>query len=157
MTLTRFRLLGVAAAFVAILSTAAFAITSGTTGTEKRWQKSGLRVGALTMQNLTATAASNAATLNSSSGGIITTESLTTAAGATYTLTLTNDAIAAGDMVFASVQDGTSNAGTPAITTVAPAAGSVVIIVQNIHSSNAVNGTLKISFFVVKQSALDAD
>ena len=38
----------------------------------------------------------------------------------------------------------------PAVTTVTPAAGSLVIIVQNIHASAALNGTIKIAFVVHK-------
>lgn len=97
----------------------------------------------------TATATTGAATLNKDAG-VITSESLTTAAGATYTLTLTNSSIAAADQVFASVQLGTATTGMPAVTTVTPGSGSVVIIVQNIHSSAALNGTIKIAFVVLK-------
>lgn len=97
----------------------------------------------------TATATAGAATLNKDSGKI-TTESLTTAAGATYTLTLTDSSIAAADMVFASVAFGTATTGMPIITSVAPAAGSVVITVLNGHASAAFNGTLRISFLVAK-------
>jgi hypothetical protein len=97
----------------------------------------------------TAAATSGAATLNKSAG-VITSEALTTAAAASYTLTLTDSQVAAGDQVFASVQYGTSTTGTPVITKITPGAGSVVIVVQNIHASAALNGTIKISFFVLK-------
>jgi len=97
----------------------------------------------------TATASAGAATLNKMAG-VITSESLSTAAGADYTLTLTNSDIAAADQVMASVQYGTSTAGTPAVATVATAAGSATIIVQNIHATAALNGTIKISFVVFK-------
>lgn len=93
----------------------------------------------------TATATTGAATLNKSSG-VITSEALTTIAGATYVLTLTNSAIAAADMVFASVSFGTATTGSPAITSVKPAAGSVVITVQNVAAAAVFNGTLKIAF-----------
>jgi hypothetical protein len=97
----------------------------------------------------TSSATSGAATLNKMSG-VITSEALTTAKGAFYTLTLTNSSIAAADIVFASVQLGTSTTGTPIITTVTPAAGSVVIAVFNDDAANAFNGTIKISFAVFK-------
>jgi hypothetical protein len=97
----------------------------------------------------TATASGGAATLAKDSGKI-TSESLTTAAGATYTLTLTNSSIAAADMVFASVAYGTATAGTPTVTRVTPGANSVVIVIQNIHASAALNGTIVISFLVAK-------
>lgn len=97
-------------------------------------------------QNIhTATAATGAA--SAPTGGIlrkITSEALTTAAGAVYTLTYTNAWIQADSMVIASVGLGTATTGTPTVTTSTPAAGSVVIKVQNIHASAAVNGTLVI-------------
>lgn len=99
----------------------------------------------------TATATAGAATLNKNAG-VITSESLTTASGAEYTLTLTNSAVAAADQVFASVQNGTNTTAMPYITTVAPAAGSVVIKVRNGHASVALNGTVKVAFFVVKNA-----
>lgn len=99
--------------------------------------------------NGTATATSGAATLNKIAG-VVTSESLTTAAGATYTLTVTDSAIAATDIVFASVALGTATTGMPAVTTVTPAAGSLVIIVQNIAASAALNGTIKIAFAAIK-------
>jgi hypothetical protein len=98
----------------------------------------------------TATATAGAATL-SKVAGKITTEALTTAQDAIYTLTLTNTEIAAGDMVFASVADGTNTQGTPIIGQVNPGSGSVVIEVINKHATaEALNGTLEISFFVLK-------
>lgn len=98
----------------------------------------------------TGTASSAAVTLNDLAG-LITTEALTTAQNAIYSLTLTNSEIAAGDLVFASVQDGTNTQGTPMIGQIKPAAGSCTIEVINKHASaEALNGTLKIGFFVIK-------
>lgn len=97
----------------------------------------------------TASASAGAATLNKTAGKI-TTEALTTAAAGTYTLTLTNSVIAATDMVFASVTDGTATAGTPMIEKITPGSGSVVIRVKNDHATNAFDGTLVISFLVIK-------
>jgi hypothetical protein len=98
----------------------------------------------------TATAVAGAATLDKLSGKI-TTEALTTAQDASYTLTLTNSAIAAADTVFVSVANGTNTQGTTVVTKVTPASGSAVIIVTNKHdSAQALNGTLVISFLVVK-------
>jgi hypothetical protein len=97
----------------------------------------------------TASATAGAATLNKSSGKV-TSEALTTAAAAEYTLTLTNSKIAAADTVFASVANGTNSQGTPVVTRVTPAAGSVVIIIKNDHATLALNGTIVVSFLVVK-------
>lgn len=97
----------------------------------------------------TAAATSGAATL-AKGAGVITSEALTTAAGATYTLTLTDSTIAAADQVFASVQLGSATTGMPTVTTVTPGSGQVIVIVQNVHASAALNGTIKIAFAVFK-------
>ena len=123
-----------------------------TTGTNSASKEELVHVGGLKVDTgtKTATASSAAATLNKRSGKI-TTESLTTAQNAIYALTLTNSDIAAGDLVFASVADGTNTQGTPMIGQINPGDGSVVIEVINKHaSSEAFNGTLEISFLVVK-------
>jgi SOS-response transcriptional repressor LexA len=96
------------------------------------------------------TAASSAVTLSALQGKV-TSEALTTAQNAIYTLTLTNDQIAAGDIVLASVANGTNTQGTPIIGRIQPGAGSVVIQVINQHASaQALNGTVVVSFVVVK-------
>jgi hypothetical protein len=97
----------------------------------------------------TAAATAGAATLNKNAG-VITTEALTTAAGAVYTLTLTNSAIAAADQVYAEVGNGTNTTVGPSKAGVQVNAGSVVITVRNTHASAALNGTLRVSFLVVK-------
>lgn len=97
----------------------------------------------------TAAATGGAATL-SKSAGVITSEALTTAAAAAYTLTLTNTTIAAADQVMASLQNGTNSAGIPVIERVTPGSGSVVIVVRNLHLTDALNGTIKVAFAVLK-------
>ena len=105
--------------------------------------------GTINADSSTATATAGAATL-SKMAGVVTTESLTTAAAAAYTLTLTNTTIAATDMVFASVANGTNSAGIPIVGRVTPGSGSCTILIENQHGSNAFNGTIKISFLVIK-------
>lgn len=95
-----------------------------------------------------ATASAGAATLNKSAG-TITTEALTTATGAYYTLTVTNSDVGPADQVFASVAYGTATAGSPVIVTVTPKAGSFVVVIRNPDTA-AFNGTLKVSFAVFK-------
>lgn len=97
----------------------------------------------------TASATSGAATL-STERGVITSESLTTANGSTYTLTLTNTLVKATSTVLASAYNGTNTAGTSqglTITSITPASGSVVIVVTN-NSGATLNGTIKIAFQV---------
>ncbi len=97
----------------------------------------------------TVTGASNAASIRGRRVQI-TTESLTTAAGATFTETLTNAEIAADSMVLVTVK--TSGTGTPVVSKITPAAGSVVIIIQNIHASAAFNAALVIDVLVIPNS-----
>ena len=98
----------------------------------------------------TATATTGAATLNAIAGKV-TSEALTTAQNAIYTLTITNSEVAAGDMVMATVANGTNTQGTPMIGRVQPAAGSLVVQVINKHAtSQAFNGTVVVSFQVIK-------
>lgn len=150
--------LGTAAA-IGICIAAAWAIQPGTSGTEKQWQNSGFRTGVLIQKNNTATASAGAATLNAAASGVVTTESLTTVAGSDYTLTLTNNMIAATDIVLASVGNGSNSGGAPNLRAVTPAAGSVAIVVRNGQTviDTSLNGTLKIGFVVIKQSALGSD
>lgn len=104
-----------------------------------------------TLQNstiVTGTASSGAVTA-SGLVGQITTESLTTAAAAEYTLTITNAQVADDDLVFASV-DANGSAGTPGIGGCTAAAGSVVITITNLHASAAFDGALKVNFMVIK-------
>ena len=96
----------------------------------------------------TAVATAGSATINSMVG-TITSESLTTAAGATYTLSavVPGDAlITAASTVFANVYLGTSTTGVPQIVSVTPTAGTLTIVVKNIHATNPFNGTIKIQY-----------
>lgn len=94
----------------------------------------------------TATAVAGAASLNVSRG-IVTTEGLTTAGAAVYTLTLTDPAMRATSNVLVTVQNGTNTAGAAVLQSVVPANGSVVIKVLN-NAAAAFNGTLKIQFAI---------
>lgn len=76
----------------------------------------------------------------------VTTESLTTAAGANYTLTITNSQCTTASNWTASLAWGAGQTtGLPVITRVTPGNGSLVVIVTNIHASAALNGSLVIT------------
>ncbi len=94
----------------------------------------------------TATAVAGAATLNVSRG-IVTTETLTTAGAAVYTLTLTDPAIRATSNLIVAVSNGTNTAGAAVLQSVAPANGSAVIKVLN-NAAAAFNGTLRLQFAI---------
>lgn len=97
----------------------------------------------------TASATAGAATLSKTQGKV-TSEAITTAAGSDYVLTLTNTKIAAADIVLVSVANGTNTTEGLAVNRVQPANGSCVIRIRNTHASSALNGTIVISFFVIK-------
>lgn len=140
----------VTGAFSGAVTAASVAVTGALTGATATL--TGLVTGSslkLDTGTKTATASAGAATL-SKSAGVITSEALTTAAAAAYTLTLTNTTIAAADQVFASVQNGTNTQGIPVIERVTPGVGSVVIVVRNLHASEALNGTIKVAFAGLK-------
>lgn len=74
--------------------------------------------------------------------------SLTTAADATASISITHAAITATSKVFVSVKNGTNSAGLPVISTITPASGSAAVVVANLGAA-AFNGTLKLEYFVV--------
>ena len=80
----------------------------------------------------------------------VTTEALTTAGLAQYTLTITNDKVVAADMAFVSLANGTSTQGTPLVSRVTCGAGTLTIVISNEHATLALNGTLVVSFSVIK-------
>lgn len=97
----------------------------------------------------TAVATAGAATL-ANRFGAVTTEALTTAQNGIYTLTITNSAVSAGDLAFASVRNGTNSAGTPMIGAVTASAGSLVVeVINKAAGATALNGTLVVSFAVL--------
>jgi hypothetical protein len=98
-----------------------------------------------------ATSTAAAATINKQVG-LVTTEALATAAGSTYTFTLTNGAIKATSLVFVTVAKGTATTGEPVVQFVTPAAGSAVVLIRNVSAAAALNGTIKIGFLVLDQN-----
>ena len=79
---------------------------------------------------------------------IITTESLSQAAGASYVLTLGNSQIMPNSVVLAVISNGTNTQGDPSLATVAVSLGKAVITIINRHASQALNGTLQIALLV---------
>jgi len=133
-----------------LLPLAAYAAITGTVGT---YQAQQMQIGQLALGRGTGTCVSNAVTINNGSG-VITTEALSTAAGATQAITLTNSRIAAGDMVYA-VADPNGSTGTPTISNVTVTATTAVFNLKNDHASAAFNGAIKIYIFISKQGNLN--
>lgn len=95
----------------------------------------------------TVTGGAGAGTINAMRG-IVTTEALTTAAGADYTFGLINSNINANSIVHVSMDNGTNTTAPVYAHRITPAAGSATILVRNGHASSALNGTLKMFFTV---------
>lgn len=96
----------------------------------------------------TATAVAGVATLNKLSGSV-TSEPLTTAASATYTLTINDARVAPGDVVLTSVDNGTNTGGGPHMGVVHAGAGTITAVVRN-SAVSALNGTVVVTFAVLK-------
>lgn len=94
----------------------------------------------------TSTSAAGAVTLNAKAG-IITTESLTTASQATYTLTITNSQVTVGDLVLGTIQNGSNTTGIPVLESVVPGAGILTVKIGNASTTTTpFGGSLKFSF-----------
>ncbi len=84
------------------------------------------------------------------SAGVITTESLSTAAAASQDLVITmTGLVAAGDLAFVQWAGGTNTAGTPLFKAVCTT-NTVTITVYNKHASAAFSGTFILNLWVVK-------
>lgn len=96
----------------------------------------------------TATSTVHTATLNTTSG-LMLTEALTTAAGATYTFQIVNSLIVSATTPLPEVQihDGTNTAGAAEVTSITNAAGTTTAVFTNTGTA-AWNGTKIITFHV---------
>jgi len=89
----------------------------------------------------------HAVTINKQAGSILTT-SLTTAGGATETITLTNSEVLSNSVLIASLENGTNTATNALTLTSTVSAGQVVFVITNVTAATALNGTLIINFVV---------
>lgn len=93
------------------------------------------------------TEAANAVTANGMAG-VITTSSLTTAAGASYAITWTNSAITATSVVVLTLQGGTNTIKSLVFECV-PGAGTATLNIYNIGLTDPLDGTILIGFSVL--------
>lgn len=98
-----------------------------------------------------ATSITTSVTVNAISG-VITTVSQTVAGGAEAEFTVTNDQVAATDVVVVCIKTHTS-AGEFIAAVTAVAAGSFKIRLTNLHASTAGNNVLVLNFLVLKCTA----
>ena len=89
----------------------------------------------------------HAATSNTTAA-LVTTEALTTAAGATYTFTFTDSLLVAGAPApLVAVYNGTNTGGALVVTSVTNATGSTVVVLTN-NGTTALNGTILLAFHI---------
>ena len=100
----------------------------------------------LSEQPVTGTAKAGTITLNGGKG-IITTEALATAAGATYTLELANPQIEETSLLMLTVSNGANTAGLPVIAKLVVADQTATITIKN-AGATAFNGTLVVQFLI---------
>lgn len=104
--------------------------------------------GSINTDSGTGTCSSNAVTI-SKMAGVITTESLSTAAAGSQAITLTNTLIAAGDLVILTKAGGTNTRRNFHVEAVA-GSGSATITIYNTEPTNALDGTIILNFLVLK-------
>ena len=107
-------------------------------------------IGRLAIDSNTATAVAGAATVKTCGMAVVTSESLSTAAGADYTLTLTWPDVNANDVAFCSVQNGTNTQGDSLLGSVTMSAGQIKVVIRNGHATQAFNGTIVISCLLIQ-------
>ncbi len=100
----------------------------------------------ITLDKTTGTTSGFAVTINKQAG-VITTEALTTAGGASQAIALTNSQIASTSVIHCQVQGG-SNTTQNISFVAAPASGSATITIFNNTAATALNGTIVFSFVV---------
>lgn len=93
-----------------------------------------------------ATSTAAAATVNHT-GVFVTTESLTTAADAAYTIVITDAVIGLKSLIFASAGWGNATAGGLSLSSFKLSAGSVSLVFNN-TSGASINGTMQIQLLV---------
>jgi hypothetical protein len=103
--------------------------------------------GQIILAKASAAESANAVTA-SGNAGFITTSALTTAAGATYSITWTNTKITATSVIGLSIQGGTNTVQSIQFTCVA-GAGSATLVIHNIGPTDALNGTIIIGYSVL--------
>lgn len=98
--------------------------------------------------NTTATATAGASTCNAARC-VVTTESLTTAIGASSTQTISSTNALATSIPLVSLSLGTNVITGAFITTATAAAGAVSVIIKNGNATSALSGTMKINLVIV--------
>lgn len=103
--------------------------------------------GQIILVKVNGTEAANAVTA-SGNAGVITTSSLTTAAGGTYSITWTNTLITATSVIGLTIQGGT-NTVFDVVFSVVPGSGTATLVIHNVGPTDPLNGTILIGYTVL--------
>lgn len=105
-------------------------------------------LGIVDLDSTAATLVSNAATLTKYAA-VVTTESLTTAGGASQALTLTRTGVAAGDLALVQYAGGTNTTRNFTVAVVT-STNTVTVTVYNNTAATALNGTIIFNVWILK-------
>ena len=87
-------------------------------------------------------------TINKQSG-IVTTDTLLTAAGEPYTLIIQNSLVSTTSKVLMTMNGDNTSSGIAMFINAVPLTGVIYVVIRNIHASDALNSWVKLSFLVV--------
>lgn len=98
--------------------------------------------------SVTANSGNSYAVTANNMGVLVTTDSLSTAAGSSRAITITDSKVTTSSLIDANWAGGTDTTGTPIIKAV-PGSGSITLTILNNHASAAFNGTFIIHVLVL--------
>lgn len=81
---------------------------------------------------------------------VLTTPSTSITSSSTYSITITDSLATVGDIVLWSIGNGSNTQGVPVAASATPSAGGITFVIANAHVSQALNGTLKIVYWLLK-------
>jgi hypothetical protein len=110
-----------------------------------------LNLNTITIDKLNVTQATNITTAVNitAQAGIITTQSATTAADSATQFTVNHPDVTANSVILANLMNYAGSAGLPSLYIDNTTTGSFVVTIQNHHASSALNGAVKISYFIL--------
>lgn len=99
--------------------------------------------------NVTQATSNTTAVTITTQAGIITTQSMNTGADSALQFTINHPDVTASNVVLANLMNYAGSAGLPSLYIDNTTTGSFVATIQNHHASAALNGSVKISYFIL--------
>lgn len=104
---------------------------------------------AIDKANVTQASSNTTAVTITTQAGIITSQSMTTAANSVLQFTVGSTMVSANSVVLANLMNYAGSAGLPSLYIDNTTNGSFVVTIQNHHDSAALNGAVKISYLIL--------